>query len=367
LDRLDLTELSTVHCSPSLDIFLQALQENTTVRTVHVGPLVVEMASFATLNRLLQAIASTQGVQSIEVAQPHVNAPVPIGGKSLAALMAVVSLQSLILWPFCRLTPDEVRMTADAVRNHTSLHTVALLNVCLRQNNNNNNADGNTGSTPPQDDHEEIEEVDSTGIAPPPPVSMDPLLTALATVPQLTTLHLVSGVSVVTPTTTPVVSVTSLVHFLQHAPRSLHTLVLRNWGLTDKHGAVFVQALLQNPTQTDCSLAASLRSMDVRFNSFTTSTYQSLVSLLQTNTVLECLETDLTDSGSDDNSNNKLFQDMTWLLSLNRAGRGTFLLDDTATKQERIACLYKAHDEVSILFYLLTHNPSVCENNSKSL
>jgi hypothetical protein len=335
--RLDLVEPAVIHCSPSFDVFLEALIDNYTVKTVHVGELLVRCTQEEILGTLLEGLGALQGLQALEVAQPVINAPSRIMGEALSTfLRRAKNLQMLVVWSFVFLNNDEsVQLVADAVRDHPSLQTVALMHLLL----------GN---------HQEQNDNDNDNVHVTTLTTIDPLLYSIATVTSLTTLHLVSGIRVVSQDNSQILSAESLSSFLRQGGRLLHTLVLRNWGMTDEHCRVLAEALLST-TQEDTTCTTVLRIMDLRFNLFTATGYQVLADMMKDNTSLECLEIDIT------NDSKLQRQEIEFHLALNRAGRGVFFKDQ-ATKGERVDCLIRANEDLDVLYYLLSRNPSVCEH-----
>jgi hypothetical protein len=261
-------------------------------------------------------------------------------GEALSTFLrrATKNLQMLVVWSFVFLNNDEsVQLVADAVRDHLSLQTVALMHLLLGNHQQQNDNDNDNDNAP------------TTVLT-----TIDPLLHSLATVTNLTTLHLVSGIHVVSQHNSQILSANSLASFLRKGGKLLHTLVLRNWVLIDEHCRVLAEALLST-TEEDPRFTTALRIIDLRFNLFTATGYQVLTDMMKDNTSIECLEIDIT------NVSKLQRQEIDFYLALNRAGRGVFFKDQ-ATKEERVDCLIRANEDLDMLYYLLSRNPSVCEH-----
>jgi hypothetical protein len=414
LDRLDLKEVSMVHCSPSFPTLVKTIRSgnNTTIHTVVVGEQVVQMmTSSEQLSELLEALGGglRASLQRVEIALHQLNDRTKgIAALSLARfLQQACNIQMLILWPFvCFESQHHVQMVADAMANHANLRDLSLLNSIVQNNENENNT-----------------------------LSLDPLLKSLATVPNLANLQLSPGLRIVQPrnynnqnapqqqqpqqhpSEPPCLlrSPQQSLRCLLQGTNMLQSLALRNIGLKDDDIAAMVRTLAggtagplhqkQHTITTTTSTAAPLlQYLDLRFihccadETSSKRSYLAFLHLLRDHNNCRITYIDLEDKYSNKvnsitgsstaiSSNNSIANSVVadtsedsknkdndsllslqeikdqvdFYLHLNRAGRHAFLKDARASKRRRVDILIASRHDVNLSFYFLRQNPCVCE------
>jgi hypothetical protein len=341
LCRLTLTDERVVLADPSFEVFLESLQENTSVQYIFVGEAIVEKTSEEQLNQLLTAMGQgLRGLKALEVTLPSRRSLRRSSsrwkGASLARFLQGSSqLESLVVWNYLFLeTQQDIRNVAHAVREHPTLQQLAWMHVMLREGDADN------------------------------PLNLDEILRSLATAPNLRTLQL-AGAFARSPTSNnnqskPPTAMRDeesvLQHLLVHSP-CLESLSLRNLGLTDVDGLSVVHALATPPTKNQ------LKVLDLRYNrGVTRQTYDALLAALRNNRILALQSVVL-----DDDDFYKRFKmgfrqeslaELMFYTKLNRYGRGVLLDAAGAERGDCIEVLVHARDSLDALYHLLRCKPS---------
>ena len=322
LQALDLDEPRLVHASPSFVEFLGALGLNSTVKSVKVRPLLVQVTSEEQLNQLLGALGRMATLEELEVSLPHINDRRRFRGDSLNRFFrTAMKIRTLALWPFVLFTQESISDLSVSLRDHVSLQNLMLLNILF--------AAANVDSVTP----------DSSSST-----SLDPFLDCLATLPNLEHVQLSAGVRITQAQHSPI-SVHALDDFVGRAA-ALVTLAVRNLGLGDVHCSRLAEKALQRHR--------NLKALDLRFNEITSVGWTTLHRMLEEIYCLHWLDCDLEEG-------HPLRTDWEFVLLLNRAGRYTLLKNSAATRDERIQVFARTEGCLDAVFVLLRSCPIVLD------
>lgn len=330
LQRLVLKDARTV--LSNFPEFVNALKGNTTVTAVLIDGSVVHETSEGQLCELLEALGGLRSLVHVEVAVSSLRVPKKVRSRAVTSLLSSSrKLTTLLLWPYLLLEDeDSINLLAESLRDHPSLMHLAFMNVLLAS-------------------ERGIWIRSSFGGESGPGISIDPILSSLAAVPNLRNLQISGAFLNFTRSQVqiePVQHVATLRQLFEQA-QNLESIALRNLRLTDSHVGTITQAL--------CGPQSRLKILDLRFNGIGHEGHVLLSHTLRDNYRLEYVEVEMEDR-----------KEMDFWLTVNRAGRRLLLKETLATRAQCVNVLVNAMHDLDALFYLIRCSPSLCEVSGTS-
>lgn len=359
LQRLEICAWQGLVRDHHIDDFCEALQGNTAIQAVYLRSKACQQLHRSTTERLLENVLVTlPNLKHVEISSPIINDNNKcLGGAVVATLLqGVRTLQTLVLWPFAALDSREtVQQLVSAIEHHPSLQTFSLLNIkpsfrLDQRSDSSRTARSSNGTTTNNND-------DTGNIS---MIPLDDILEALATVPNLTNLHLSPCFRINPDTQWIVRPETSLMRLLSSSSSRLKSLSIRNMGLNDDCGRSLAMALRQNTT---------LQHLDLRFNDFGRPSLAAILETMQyhnfTLTSLSILNHQSGAHTTNSNTGVACWPKIRFCVDLNRAGRGALVQRGLPLD----ACFddfFAARDETSVIFTLLRASPQLFADDSNS-
>jgi hypothetical protein len=311
-----LSDPHELYQSPHFDGFLTAIENNSTIRRIHIAKMTSNDIVTEQLHRRIQSIRNARNMPltSIEMDMASLSHQRTILQASLLAALLQSkrhTLQRLIVWlPVQFASVHDVQHVADALCHSTCLQEISLLHII-----------GHANTVP------------------------ETLSQAAVTIPTLTTVQWARGLHMLRSRYESNNAIPWNAMFSQW-----HVLAWRHWGFTEP----FLLDLLRHMQQLKHNCTVKL--LDIRFtapHSVTDPVKHMLLSVAQCCPRLCTVVTD----GDDYDNEWRLVLDS--LLQVNAAGRYRFLYDSQTTRDECCEILMCARDNVSVVYSLLRQRPLV--------